>query len=79
MRYVLTAGRVLSEGGFIALGTVLDLSDNEAARYRLGGCALEPVTVVAEADAKPSPAANGADTDSPRPTRKPRRRSTRSK
>lgn len=40
-RYTLKAGRILSDGEFVAIGTVLTLCDDEAARLRLGGCTLE--------------------------------------
>lgn len=75
MRYTLTAGRVLSRGEWVALGSVLDLSDDEAARYRLGGCTLELVAEPAppadtEAnDAEPCPKVSAP----PARRRKPRR------
>lgn len=68
MRYKLTAGRVLIRGDFAPMGSVHDLSDDEAARWRLGGCTLEPMQA-AKPEPKPAPAAD----DAPAPV-KPKRR-----
>lgn len=69
MRYILKAGRVLSQGEWVALGAVLDLSDDEAARYRLGGCTLEPVKAKAEPEfdsAEASDAEHATEAEKPR-------------
>jgi len=70
MRYELKAGRILFDGGFIPIGSVLDLSDDEAARHRQGGCTLEPVVKAAPAPAPVEAEANGAKV---KPTPKRRR------
>lgn len=73
MRYILKAGRVLSQGEWVALGAVLELDDDEAARYRLGGCTLEPVKAKAEPKAD-SIEANDAEHEPEKPRRGRRRK-----
>jgi hypothetical protein len=69
-RYTLKAGRILSDGEFVAIGTVLTLCDDEAARLRLGGCTLEPAP---EPAPEPQPAKTGASGAKVKPTPKRRR------
>lgn len=74
MRYELKAGRILSDGEFLPIGSVLDLSDDEAARHRLGGCALEPVV-----EAAPAPAPVKAEASEAKVKPTPKRRRGRSR
>jgi len=56
MRYKLTAGNVLGPQGFFPIGSEHELSDEEAARWRLGGCELtevKPALPIAAEPAKP--------------------------
>jgi len=68
-RYTLKAGRILSGGEFVAIGTVLTLCDDEAARLRLGGCTLEPAHEPAPEPQPVKAEANGAE-DKPTPKRR---------
>lgn len=73
--YRLTGGRVLLRGEFAPHGTVIRLSDEEAKRYRLGGCTLEPCDGGDQAPA-PKPESS-ADQSGPEPQSKPKAKAKR--